>query len=169
MFQTNPRFDVIVTEFTRQAGDRKSHAYPLERRWFLFGVLSLCLWMGAGCSSEVKKDVGPTGTVSGVVKVKGAPLTSGRVNFTKAEGDAGGSGAMGQGGQYKLDEPIPVGEYTVFISFEFSPEAMKLGEGMTEDVLKIVDSVPKKYRNPKTSKVSKSVKEGTNEISIELK
>jgi hypothetical protein len=117
-----------------------------------------------GCSSEGKKDIGPTGTVTGLVTLKGTPLTKGRINFTNAKEAVGGSGALGDGGVYKLDEPIPVGDYEVFISFEFSPEALK--DGVTNDLLK---EIPKKYRSAKASKLTASVKEGENTFDFTLK
>lgn len=96
--------------------------------------------------------------------LKGAPLSKGRINFTNAKESAGGSGALDETGAYKLDEPIPVGEYDVFVSFEFSPEALK--DGVTADLLK---EIPKKYRSAKTSKLTATVKEGENTFDFTLK
>jgi len=134
------------------------------RRQFLCGVLGLTLSVLSGCGGEAKKDIGPSGTVTGLVTLKGSPLTKGRVNFTNAKESAGGSGALGEGGAYTLDEPIPVGDYDVFISFEFSPEALK--DGVTAELLK---DIPKKYRSAKTSKLTASVKEGENKFDFPLK
>ena len=135
------------------------------RRHFLCGFLSLTLSVLTGCGGgEAKTDVGPTGTVSGTVTLKGSPLSKGRINFTNTKGAVGGSGALGEGGAYQLDEPLPVGEYDIFVSFEFSPDALK--DGGTAELLK---SIPKKYRSAKTSKLTASVKEGENKFDYSLK
>ncbi|MFO1005868.1 MAG: hypothetical protein U0929_07915 [Planctomycetaceae bacterium] len=144
------------------AGPRNHWA--VKRRQFLCGVLGLVLSVLSGCGGEANKAIGPTGTVTGLVTLKGSPLTKGRINFTNAKESAGGSGSLGEGGAYQLDEPIPVGDYDVFISFEFSPEALK--DGVTADLLK---EIPKKYRSAKTSKLTATVKEGENTCDFTLK
>jgi hypothetical protein len=137
--------------------------WATTRRRVLCGIMALSLCVLSGCGGEAKKETGPTGTVTGAVTLKGAPLATGRVNFTKTEGGAGGSGALKEGGAYTLDEPLPVGDYNVFVSFEFSPDALKSGAA---DVLK---TIPKKYRSAKTSKLTASVKEGENKFDFPLK
>ena len=135
------------------------------RRHFLCGFLGLTLTVLTGCGGgDAKTDVGPTGTVTGTVTLKGAPLSKGRINFTNTKGAAGGSGALGESGTYQLDEPLPVGDYDIFVSFEFSPEVLK--DGGTAELLK---SIPKKYRSAKTSKLTASVKEGDNTFDFALK
>lgn len=146
----------------RQTGPRIHWA--VMRRRFLCLILGLGLSVLSGCGGEAKKAIGPTGTVTGLVTLKGSPLTKGRINFTNTKESAGGSGALGEGGAYKLDEPLPVGEYDVFISFEFSPDALK--DGVTTELLK---EIPKKYRSAKTSKLTASVKEGENAHDFTLK
>lgn len=146
-------------------GHAESQNYwAIARRQLLCGMVTLFMAVLGGCSSESKNEVGPTGTVTGLVTLKGTALSKGRINFTNTKGQAGGSGALGEGGAYKIDEPLPVGEYDVFLSFEFSPDALK--DGGIADLLK---EIPKKYRSAKTSKLSASVKEGDNTFDFTLK
>jgi len=134
------------------------------RRLLLGGIIALTLSVFSGCGGgDEKADVGPTGTVTGAVTLKGVPLAKARINFTNSKLGAGSSGALGSDGTYTLDEPLPVGLYNVFVSFEFSPEALK--EGPT-DLLK---SIPKKYRSAATSKLTADVKEDSNKYNFDLK
>lgn len=154
---------VLVLRLIRGIEIDRIETVTLARRLFIGCVYGLSLGLLAGCSNQAKEDVGPTGTVTGEVTLKGAPLTEGRLNFANVQGGAGSSGALTEGGKYTLDEPLPVGEYDVFISFEFSPEALKSG---MSDVLK---TIPKKYRSAKNSKLKASVKEGENKHDFSLK
>ncbi|MCA9116218.1 MAG: hypothetical protein KDA79_14130 [Planctomycetaceae bacterium] len=109
----------------------------------LFSLLA----MGCGGGAEAT----PTGEVSGKVTVNGEPLTQGQVNFISAEKGVGGTGELQEDGTYKLDGPLPVGEYKVYISFNIAPS--QLGTA-AEDVLKLV---PEKYQTQQTSDLSAKV------------
>ena len=142
-------------------------------------ILSLAVTLVPGCGKAGPK--GPHGTVHGKVMVKGAPVPSGTVvNFLNEVG-TGASAVAGADGSYKLvsqhGDKVPVGSYKVSImpaqqqpsltpeqQMEASMKAQQSGTSAAPD-----DSpIPEKYRNPMTTTETRDVKEGDNEINIDL-
>ena len=123
-------------------------------------VLTLTLFTVAGCGSSEK----PAGTVSGKVVHNGKPVTGGDVNFSSKSGSAA-SGALGDGGTFKIDGSLEVGEYVVYLS---PPPIGPVPPGQKPQTPKKID-VPKKFQSPSTSTATITLKSGANDVTIELK
>ena len=143
-------------------------------------ILSLALTIVPGCGKAGPK--GPQGTVHGKVTVKGAPVPSGTVvNFLNEIG-TGASAVAGADGSYKLmsqhGDKVPVGSYKVSImpaqkQPSLTPEqemeaSMKSQQSGATGAPPDDSSIPAKYRNPMTTTETRDVKEGDNEINIDL-
>lgn len=129
---------------------------PLPRA--LRGACVLALGLLAGCSSEK-----PSGLVSGAVSYKGAAVSSGNVNFQLKGAAASGGVAKIEAGRYKLDAPLPVGTYEVYLTETF-PDPKR---GV--DTKPVPIGVPRKFLNATTSGLTFEVKAGPNDLPIELK
>lgn len=133
----------------------------VSRRWMVSLVAGLfsSVVMGCGESHETL----PTGEATGKVSVAGQPLTQGRVNFVSDTLGAGAGGNLTSEGTYKLEGAIPVGHYSVFITFDIPPA---LRGTPAENVLK---TVPQKYLGQATSDLTADVEEGQTEYDFDLK
>ncbi|VTR91132.1 Uncharacterized protein OS=Planctomyces maris DSM 8797 GN=PM8797T_22398 PE=4 SV=1 [Gemmata massiliana] len=124
------------------------------------GLALFCAALAAGgCSSEK-----PTGTVAGIVKYKGNPLTAGEVNFLSKTGSAG-SAKIDANGQYKVTGELEAGEYKAYFA---PPRAEPHAPGTKAAAVPKVD-VPAKFRDPGSSGVVVTVKPGSNDIAVEFK
>lgn len=152
------------------------------RRRVARAAVLVCLFavatVTAGCSKG--GPAGPQGKVHGKVTYQEKPITTGSVvSFLSEGGGTGASGTVKDDGSYELlstnGNQIPVGSYKVLISppqpKPMSPEeAMKASmekgkpKGPTED-----PTIPKQYRSSLSTPEKHEVKEGDNEINIELK
>lgn len=141
--------------------------------WFACTLLCLAgLW---GCSKE-----GPTGTVSGTVTLDGEPVKEGFVSFVSSQGYSG-QGKIGAGGAYTLDVPLPPGEYMASVGpppITEAPGGLIPGkEGQASDsashyapeAVPQQSDIPTDYWNETTSGLRFTIKEGANQVTIELK
>ncbi|HEY1191646.1 MAG TPA: hypothetical protein VGE74_28695 [Gemmata sp.] len=131
---------------------------PFARAWggllFVFAAT-----VAGGCSGDK-----PSGSVSGVVKYKGSPLAAGEVNFISKTG-AAASAKIDANGQFKVANPMPVGEYRAYVAPPI-PEPQAPGTKVTAAPK---FELPAKFRDPSSSGVVVEVKSGTNDIPIEFK
>lgn len=128
-------------------------------RRLVVAACALVAVAGAGCNGDK-----PTGTVSGTVSYKGAPLASGDVNFLGKNG-AAAVGKIDATGAFKIDEPLEADDYRVYFS---SPPPEPVAPGTKVAKPKASD-LPKKFKDPLSSGVTVSVKAGKNEVSVEFK
>lgn len=112
-----------------------------------------------GCGPKT----GPTGTVEGKVTLDGAPFSAASVVFVSPKTGAAASADIQDGGVYSMKEPLKVGVYTVYLAPKAAPE--KDGQPTAVSIDK---SVPAKYWS-EASSISVEVKEGRNQIPVELK
>ena len=127
----------------------------------LIWLLPIALVVGCGGGGP---DLGPTGTVTGKVTSDGKPVTGGSVWFHTA-GQIG-FGEIGPDGVYSMSwntggqhgEQVPIGEYRIAIH---PPE---VGGGSTQDH----PNFPKKYADPSTSGLNRTVAEGENTFDLEM-
>lgn len=131
----------------------------------------------AGCGKG--GPAGPQGKVHGKVTYQGNPVTAGSVvAFISETGGTGASGSVKDDGSYELlslnGNQIPAGKYKVLINPPPPPpttpeEAMRAS--MEKDKPKPAEdpTIPKQYRNSLSTPEKHDVKEGDNEINIELK
>jgi hypothetical protein len=158
-----------------QEANRRSMPSRLAALAFLGVLVSV-----PGCGGAGPK--GPHGTVHGKLTINGAAVPSGTlVTFIS---DAGGtaSGLAGTDGGYRLTsmsgENVPVGKYKVVV-MPASVESSLTPEQQMEESMKAMESgkapapaaksvIPAKYGNLTTTPEAREVKEGDNEINVEL-
>ena len=120
-----------------------------------------CLLAAMGCSESQ-----PMGTVKGTVSVKGKPYTDAAVMFVSTASGQGSGGDIGADGSFTLADPLPVGTYTVY----FAPKSIAPEDATAAPVPIHMDkSVPEKYWNEASSDIKVEVKEGDNNIPVEVK
>lgn len=140
--------------------------------WF-----SAALLLVPGCGPARPK--GPQATVHGKVTVKGSPVPEGTVVSFMGQSKSGGSATTGADGAFRLVGPtggqtIPVDKYKVVLMPGGSggpptPEqemAQMMRDPNEAPMPKSV--IPDKYQNPNTTPEEHEVKEGDNEINIDL-
>jgi hypothetical protein len=139
----------------------------------LFAFVSATVGCGKGGPA------GPHGKVRGKVTYQNKPITAGSVvSFISESGGTGASGSVKEDGSYELlslnGNLIPAGKYKVLINPPPPPpmtpeEAMKAS--MNKDKPKPAEdpTIPKQYRTSLSTPERQEVKEGDNEINIELK
>lgn len=143
-----------------------------------FVALSAILLSCLGCGESL----GPTGTISGTAKIKGANLKAGTlITFTSDKGTIA-SGTVAEDGSYvakiignSSPEKIPVGIYKIAVTVptegqtmsDADYEAMMNSGGKPPEVKKDT-SVPAKYNSGQTSGLSLEVKTGANKHDIAL-
>src|SRR4051812_27883014 len=108
----------------------------------IVGLVLATLLVTAGCGSRGK----PVGQVQGTVAYHGKPVTQGVVNFY-ARSSGYGAIAKIEGGNYVLPEPLPVGEYAVYVT----PPAPEPQLQPVKTAPKKQRDIPPKYRDPNTS------------------
>jgi len=123
----------------------------------LGGALVLAALAMSGCTGK------PTGTVSGKVTYKGQPVTSGEVQFIDQSKGLGASGKLDGSGNYTLEGQLPAGTYKVYIQPPI-PEQLPPGQKPKPSTF----TVPLKYQNADTTTMTKEVKAGKNDVTIEV-
>ena len=112
----------------------------------------------AGC--EAAK---PEGTVSGKVTYKGSPLASGTVNFHASDKGTASQANLDSNGAFKLPGTLPAGNYKVFV---LPPVPQQLPPGTAQP--KVDFNLPPKFQDLGQTPVTKEVKAGSNEFTIDL-
>ncbi|MGM0486164.1 MAG: carboxypeptidase-like regulatory domain-containing protein [Planctomycetota bacterium] len=120
-------------------------------------VLLLLVLVLAGCGEST-----PTGTVKGEVTLDGEPYSNAAVVLMSMETGQGGSVDIQPDGTFALQDPIPVGTYTVYL-------APKAADNETEEAapVKIDTAVPDKYWS-EMSDIQIEVNEGKNDVTVPL-
>jgi len=121
----------------------------------LAGVLILL----AGCDKKAQ----PTGTVSGRLTLEGQPFSEARLNFLSKETGAAFSVDIEGNGSFKIDTPVRVGKYTVFLTPRTMPDPDHPAPSG-----KLDKSIPEKYSSEATSDLVVEIKEGPNDLTIPL-
>ena len=130
-----------------------------KRRLFALSIV-LGAFILVGCGPAAV----PSGTVTGTVNLEGEPVAAGEITFISSDGFS--AAAPITGGQFKLEDAVPVGKYSIGI---MPPELTEApGEG-GDEVEAPTSSVPAGYDMPGTSGLSHDVTEGANTVTIELK
>lgn len=131
---------------------------PTVLAWTLAAVVAAG-WCGCG------KSVGPTGSVQGKVVLDTAPVTEGNVQFCRKDGVPVDVAKLDASGQFKFDQPVPVGEYQVAILAGGDAPAGAGGPEAKQEPPKI----PPKYQDSFKSELKATVAEGENTFTFELK
>lgn len=132
-------------------------------RYFSLSALAALVAASVGCDG--KREEVPLVPVSGVVKLGGAPMPMGTVEFHPDAGKGNTfkgipKAAIQPDGKYKLisdgREGAPLGWYKVTVSGQGMPDMSKMGG----DKPPTPPTVPAKYAKPDTSGFSFEVKDG---------
>jgi len=110
------------------------------------GVL-LAATIGCGSAKEDRKEA--TGQVSGTVAIAGRPVPRGTVCFYSLKSNTSEQAPLGKNGQFQLKNALAPGEYRVYLSD--------------------VPYAPEKFRSETSSDYGVTVKEGSNQIAVDLK
>jgi hypothetical protein len=101
--------------------------------------------------------------VSGKVTYKGAPLTAGVVNFHSEKGNASQAN-LDSSGAFKMSAPLPVGNYKIYVT---PPIPKQLPPGTPPEKTEPF-TLPPKLQDPGQTPVTKEVKAGPNDITVDL-
>lgn len=161
----------------------ESNSNPAAARWRIASTAALVgviAFVSATLGCGKGGPAGQQGKVHGKVTYQGQPITTGSgVSFISEGGGTGASGTIKDDGSYELlsvnGNQVPAGNYKVLINPPPPPsmspeEAMKASmdkgkpKGPADD-----PTIPKRYRNSLSTPEKHEVKEGDNEINIELK
>ena len=155
----------------------------MPQRLIPLALLTLLL---GGCGGVERP---PMGQVSGKVTYQGKPLEVGEVVFNPVSGETEttgqpASGALGSGGYYRLStfddgDGAVVGDHIITIKSSEVIRSAKPSKNDTEGIqtpgpdgklsyMTLKSRVPKRYANPMKSGLRRTVKEGKNEVDIEL-
>jgi hypothetical protein len=128
---------------------------------FPFRVFAAAATVAAlsGCGSSPRM-----GTVSGKVTLQGQPLAAGTVQFTNEKLGAGASGVLDATGTYRVETPLPTGQYEVMILPPPPPAPHEMNKAATLPR----SSIPAKFQNPKTSGLTATLQEGANSADFAL-
>jgi len=127
---------------------------------FVTIVFLVAVAMIAGCPDK-RAPKGPTGTVSGTVKYKGAPVTVGSVVFQNPTTKNGGAASLDSEGKFTISEPMEVGEYNVGFPPPFPPAPH-------EDAKPVASPLPSKYHLPEQGAVKFAIDKGENTADFNL-
>lgn len=154
-------------------------------RFLTFATILTLAASLSGCGGGVDDAyTGPTGTVTGTVKIDDQPVSSTcAISFVNLEKGFTASARTDSSGNYTLkskdSENIPVGKYSVTVSLADSGAAEPSPEEAMEQAMAQQESggevappasgvIPAKYASPGSSGLSFEVKEGANTIDIPL-
>jgi hypothetical protein len=134
--------------------------------WAVLAVTLLSIAI-VGCGSSA-----PTGTVAGKVTLDGAPYSGASVVFIDLETGQGGAAEIQSDGTFRIDTPMPVGSYKVYLEPKAGASAPvdPSVPGFESSVSEVDQSVPAKYWSEADSDIKVEVAEGANDdVEIALK
>ena len=113
-------------------------------------ALVLVLVSATGCGSAKQQEAAEaTAQASGSVAVNGKAVRDGTVGFYSLGSGASGQASVDKAGKFQLQSPLAPGEYTVYLSG--------------------ASNVPEKFQSETSSDYRVTLKEGANELTIDLK
>ena len=120
----------------------------------------LCVWQFTFSGCDKSK---PMGTVKGTVTLDGKPYADASVVFLSLKSGQASSADIQAGGTFQLPSPLPVDTYTVYLA----PKAEATSD--EPKPVKIDEGVPDKYWSEAASDIKIEVKEGENDVQVQLK
>jgi hypothetical protein len=121
----------------------------------------LCL---AGCRSGNA----PTGQVAGTVTFEGKAVPQGRVTFQHPDTGYSDEALLNKDGTFAIQAPMPVGDYKVYIIPLVVREQVDR-RGPEVGVEQKAADIPEKYRTIGGTDLTATVKEGKNDIVLNMK
>lgn len=125
-------------------------------RWACLAATVLSLTV-IGCSSQFSSSsrFGKSGKVDGKLTFAGTPVKAARIQLASKNTGVAVLGQV-QGGEFKLQEPVPVGEYKVVV---LTPQEPNPQDGVPYTPVEYAD-IPMRYRDEFNSDLTATVKEG---------
>lgn len=117
-----------------------------------------CLLL-SGCGDGVRK-----GEVAGTLTLQGKPVTQGSIVFFREAGVPAGVADLDAGGEFQLDEQLPVGTYLV--AYHFDDGEVAGAPAPSRAVPK--PQVPAKYWSETTSGLTVVVETGDNRFPLAM-
>jgi hypothetical protein len=132
-----------------------------------FGLMAAAILAVAalGCSrGEVR------GRIVGKVTFQGQPVPEGRVYFSDSGRGINMGAKLKEDGSYEVltaqGAGLPLGDYTVWVT---PPPPVPTPISAPPQPANSYDNIPQKYRNAQTSGLKLTVKEGQNQLDIDMK
>jgi hypothetical protein len=110
----------------------------------------------------------PTGKVHGKVTFKGQPVKEGRVTLLNPTEGGAYEGLIAEGGVYTVPNPVLVGDYVVVVTPLTHIVDTDPGKTPPSAVEKPAPDIPRKYRMQGQTPLKASVKQGENELNLDL-
>jgi len=129
------------------------------------GLVLAMLLSSSGCTGRRGP---PTGEVAGRVTFEGKPVGDGLVFFMNSDAGAGDEAALNKDGTFAIKTPLPVGEYKVSVFPRVERKQVER-RGPEVGVERQAVDIPQRYRTIGTTDLKATVKEGKNEINLEMK
>ncbi|MBC8873920.1 MAG: carboxypeptidase regulatory-like domain-containing protein [Planctomycetes bacterium] len=127
--------------------------------WLVVVAASLSSVVFVGCGKST-----PEGTVQGKVTLDDAPYADATVVFLSLETGQAGSADIQSDGTFRVEAPLPVGTYVVYLA----PKADEdMGEQPKPET--IDQTVPDKYWDEGASDIKIEIHEGENDVPVPLK
>lgn len=134
-----------------------------QNLWKL-GLLALFALVAIGCNQGPGY---PVGEVQGTLTLKGKPVTENvEIFLMNHQTGFAYKAAVGEGGVFKLEEPVRVGEYVAYLQPAVD---MSLDMNGPPTPTGAISKIPKKYTNDVGSDLKVSVVEGQNDVTLEMK
>ena len=126
------------------------------------GLVFACGIMLCGCGSDEE----PTGSVRGIVSYNGNLLTEGLVNLYSDSKSVVGTAELDSAGTFKFENAIAAGNYRIYITPPPPPAPPEPGQ----PAIKIPEpqKIPQKYRSADKTDLKITIKEGDNDIPLQL-
>ncbi len=127
----------------------------------------------AGAPSHKNLEKSATAPVTGIIKFQGKAVGKAAVSFQSASGTVSPRGVTDASGMFSLstygtNDGAPVGIYRVVVAVS-GVEEISPGVLAPEPAGGFKSPIPTKYANPTTTDISVEVKEGPNNLTIDLK
>lgn len=122
-------------------------------------ILLLLILPGCGDSQS-------TGTPHGKVTYDGKPVPDATIQLQSAETGHAAATPVNAQGEFRFEEPVPVGEYMVSINPAY--EAPVAGEGDENFTPPERPDIPERYRSGAGSELKVTVEEGEHALDIQM-
>jgi hypothetical protein len=126
-----------------------------KRYFLLLPFFSIALLI-MGCGGE------PSGTIDGKLEVNGEPYSEADICFIDMQSGYATSTTLESDGTFSIDDPIPVGTYTVYLAPSSGGED-EASEQPGPVSMQASDTVDQKYWSESTSDLTVEVSEGKND------